>query len=88
MGRKNYKTRDARKRQRTVEYVLIESPGDYDVTMSNGSGFKTLTFTGTSVSCWNLATRMGLEGGIKAGEVWTPREIKRVGNNDAVFSVT
>lgn len=84
MPRRNYRTRNARKRH-TVEYVIAEMRADYEVTLTNGSGFTKIIVTGTSVSAWNWAVRAGQEGGVKPGN-WWPVEIRAIDKNDAIFS--
>lgn len=62
MGRKNFRTKDARRRN-VVTYAIPEMSADYNVRLTNGSGFKTIVVTGTAVSCWNWCIRAGLEQG-------------------------
>lgn len=85
MGRKNY-TKQGRKARR-VEYVIAEVSADYEIKMTNGSGFDTVVITGTSVSAWNYAVRMGQSTDYRGSEVWHPCDIRVLGANDALFSV-
>lgn len=86
MGRRNFSTKGARRRH-VVTYTPSEVSADYEVLMTNGSGVKRVTVTGTRVSAWNYAIRLGInEKDETMPGVWWPIDINFVGKNDALFS--
>jgi hypothetical protein len=86
MGRKNYRDKDARQRH-VVTYTPVEIAGDYSVLMTNGSGVKRITVTGSKVSAWTYAVRLGLnENDPVMPGVWYPLDIEFLRENDEAFT--
>lgn len=85
MGRKNYRNKDSRRRN-VVPWTPEELANDYSVVMTNGSGYKVITVSGTSVSAWNWAIRCGLnEQDETMPGVWWPVDMSLVGARNSVF---
>jgi hypothetical protein len=87
MGRKNYNSRDSRRRH-VVTYTPSEISADYEVLMTNGSSVKKIVITGTRVSAWTYAIRLGMnqDDGTMPG-TWWPIDARIVKSNDSMFSV-
>lgn len=86
MGRKNYKTRETRKRH-VVEYTPPDMASDYDVLMTNGSGVKRVRITGSRVSAWNYAIRLGLnEDDETMPGVWWPVDMTFICDQPDLFT--
>lgn len=87
MPRRNYRDQAARRRN-VVAYEPAEVSADYEVLMTNGSGVKTITLTGTQESVWRYATRLGLNQHDDAMPgVWWPIDTKHVRDNAEMFAV-
>lgn len=87
MGRKNYRTRESRRRH-VVEYTPVERRADWSVIMTNGSGVKKIIISGTSVSAWNYAIRLGMnEDDVSMPGVWWPIDVTFYRDNDETFSI-
>lgn len=82
MPRKNYSRKTAR-RAHSAQLPAIplgffdDVEGEYEVTVSNGSGCKILTMEGTQATVWGWAAQAGRQGGLGAGR-WEPTDIKLV----------
>ena len=86
MPRNNHRSKQSRKRY-VVTYTPSEYSADYNVFMTNGSGIKKIVVTGSRVSAWNRAIRIGLEQNDETMPgVWWPIDIKYVRENDSMFS--
>ena len=71
-----------------MTYTPAEYSADYEVLMTNGSGVKLITVTGSRVSAWNMAIRIGLnQSDPTLVGVWWPIDMKRASENNALFSV-
>lgn len=59
MSRKNFRDKAARTRYQ-VTYTPSECSADWEVVMTNGKAVHRITVTGSRVSAWNKAIRIGL----------------------------
>jgi hypothetical protein len=60
MGRRNFRNKTERRRYQ-VRYTPSDVASDWEVFMTNGSDVHWITVTGTRVSAWNRAIRIGLD---------------------------
>lgn len=60
MGRKNFSNK-AERRRFQVKYAPSEHSSDWEVIMTDGKAVERITVTGTRVSAWNKAIRIGLD---------------------------
>jgi hypothetical protein len=87
MARKNYRNEAAR-RKHVVQYTPSEFSADWEVLMTNGSGVKRVELTGSRVSAWNYAIRLGLnEHDETMPGVWWPVDMTMIRENSEAFSV-
>jgi len=75
MPRKNFRNKVERTRYQ-VRYTPSEVASDWEVIMTNGSAIYRITVTGTRVSAWNRAIRIGLSSSDEnMPGLWWPLEI-------------
>jgi hypothetical protein len=86
MGRKNYPSRTARRRNVTPGTPEGHA-SDYSIVMTNGSGYKVITVSGSPVSSWNWAVKCGLnENDATMPGVWWPVDMSLAGSGKSMFT--